>query len=119
MSGLTWFTLWVNNCRTIEDGKLRRAAVYELGDTARNRSRWLKNLALWIIEEKADAPEKVVRQIGQLLLGFSTDQLLLLCLISPLVLIPPPVYQSLRRMRRTVRGKPYPRAEQPADFFRL
>lgn len=44
LSGLTWFTLWVNNCRTIEDGKLRRAAVYELGDTARKRSRWLKTL---------------------------------------------------------------------------
>jgi glycosyltransferase involved in cell wall biosynthesis len=119
LSGLTWFTLWVNNCRTIEDGKLRRAAVYELGDTARKRSRWLKNLALWIIEEKANAPERVVRQIGQLLLGFSTDQLLLLSLISPLVFIPAPVYRLLRRIRRMVRGKPFPQAEQPADFFRL
>jgi glycosyltransferase involved in cell wall biosynthesis len=118
-SGLGWFTLWVNNCRTIEDRRLRRAAIYELADTARNRALWLKNLALWIIEEKLHAPEQVGKQLGQIWFGFSGDQRLLLALLSPLALLPAPLYAMLRARRRAGRGKAGPAAKQPVDFFRF
>lgn len=121
LSRLSWFTSWVNNCRTIEDRKLRRAAIYELAAIGKQggRFRWLRDLALWIVEEKVNAPERVYRQIGQILLGLSSDQRFLVFLLSPLVLLPAPAYRLIRRARRAARGKPYPAVKQSADFFRL
>lgn len=113
LSRLSWLTSWVNNCRTIEDRALRRAAVYELAAIGKKGGhlRWLKDLAVWIVEEKFGAPERVYRQMGQILLGLSNDQRSLVFLLSPLVLLPAPAYRLTRRVRRAVRGKPYPQDE--------
>jgi glycosyltransferase involved in cell wall biosynthesis len=98
---LSWLTAWVNNCRTIEDRELRKATVYELPHVGKNRNytRWLKHIATSVIVGKINAPEKVLRQIGQIVLGLSGTQRLLFSFILPLVLVPSSVYKQLRRMR--------------------
>ncbi len=118
LSMLTWLTVWVNNCRTIEDHKMRRAAIYELPYVAQSRIKWLRVVAISIIAGKMDAPEKVLPQLRQMMSGLSADQLLLLSLLAPLLLVPSVIYRRLRTLRRARRGKAFPEASQSTDLFR-
>lgn len=119
LSGLTWFTAWVNSCRTIQDRKLRRTAIYELAYSARNRRHWLRNLAMWIIFEKLHAPGKVLDQLGQIWLGFSGDQRMFLILLSPLIVFPAPLYKLIRAGRHALRNNQRPADDPPMDMLRL
>lgn len=114
-SGLYWLTAAVNSCATIEDRRMRRAAIYEAAET---RGAFLKGLANAVISEKTHHPERVLREFISLALAFSRDQRMLLMLISPLLLIPSPVYVLARDLKRRLRSTPQQKAD-PFDEFRL
>ncbi len=127
-----WYAAWVSNCRTIEDRRLCRAAIYELLYFYKNgltytytyigksgdRSRWLRGFIRPLILEKLNAPEGFFRKTGQILMGLSLDQLLLFSLLSPLVLTPSAVYRWMRTLRRWARGNPALEVTRSSDPFR-
>jgi glycosyltransferase involved in cell wall biosynthesis len=116
-SSLYGCTIFVNNCRSIEDRKLRRRVVYQVAPT-----RWwfFKGIAMNILAEKLHHPERVWGHVIDLARTFSADQRFLLFLMWPLIVFPPSVYKAARHIWRTLRGQPpYVNVEPPFDHFRL
>ncbi len=120
LSALQWLTLWVNSCRYIGDRKLRRLTIYRATE-GRFGAAFFKRLAVAVAAEKMLYPDRVYRELVQLLLGLSADQRLALGVAAPLALIPSSVYKAMRKLKHRLRGRNYANAnaDEPLDFFRL
>ena len=114
-SQLHAFTAYVNNCRMIENPRLRRRVIYQCTDT---RWQWFSGLVPAIVNEKVNRPQAVAREIADLTLGFSADQRMLLGLLSPLIVMPNSVLKLGKIVWRKLKGKPPIEAEQPYDTLR-
>ena len=101
-SALYWLLRWVRCCSTIEDQRLRHAAVYS---TTPRRRHWLMVLASAIAQERLYFPRRVtaeVLELGALLRG---EQRLALALFAPLAFIPAGVYERLKGLSKRGRGE--------------
>lgn len=108
--------VWVNSAATIEDRVLRAGVVDR---TLPTRAQWFRALALAIVAEKIQHPDRVSRQVIELTLGLNSRQRLLLLFLSPLLLLPAPFYRLAFKAWRTARPKTNSNPEQDYDFFRL
>jgi len=111
LSPLRFLTLWVNNCRTIADPGLRRQVIFEAFEVGQRgyRRRFARHVAEWIAYERLEHPHRLARELGEIALGLTRDQRLLLLAILPIALVPRPVLDALRTHRtRRAGGAPSP-----------
>lgn len=109
-----WFASWVRACALIEDVGRRRGAIYGI---AENRFAWLRRLAVAVSAERLLHPERLWRELIDILLGCRGDQRLLVLACFPLAVVPRGLFVPLRKLSRKARAAPDD--EAPWDELRL
>lgn len=102
---LWWMVDMIRPTKTIADPGLRRAAVYQGAESRRD---WFINAAVVLAHERIEHPRQMWQPMGELMLGLTGEQRLMFLLMTPIALIPRPVFLVLRWAVR--RGRAFRRS---------
>lgn len=116
-SHLFWYVTALRSIALIDDPVIRYRANW---DMSASRTAWIVDLAARIAMERLDRPERLRRELGEVLLLVSPGQRLLVAALAPLAFAPPGLLRAVRRFHRCRRGIPaHGEAATPYDELRL
>lgn len=123
LSPLHHFSLWMGNCRTIDDPDLRRQVVYECFEPVERgvRRRFVRALAEAVAFERLEHPDRLALELLQIALGLAREQRLLLLALMPIAVAPAGLLSAVRVARMRLSGAPeyIPPPPEVSDPLRL
>lgn len=123
LSPLRHFSLWVSNCRSIEDADVRRQVVYECFELNERgfRRRFALRLAEAVAFERLEYPDRLPHELMDIALGLTRDQRLLLSMLLPIAVAPRTLLRAVRIARVRLSGAPeyLPPTPEVRDPLRL